>query len=153
MSIPSEYETLGSDSSLLKMTGVGMPPYAARGITQTLAHIDGAAQLHRTINGDLADFSFEQFRKYVSTVTAADQRPPALDGIWPGLEVTVECAHLLGYLTEGGSPARTPAPDSSFVEGDYTFYRPVLEMRVTAFEGSFEEWQAGESWSLTLEEI
>jgi hypothetical protein len=153
MPIPSDYEANGSDSSLFKMTGVGMPPYATRGITQTLAHIGGAAQIHRTINGDLADFSFDQFRKYVSTVSATDQRPPALDGVWPGLEVTVECAHALAYLTAGGAPARTPVPDSSFTEGAYTFYRPILQMRITGFDGSFDEWQAGESWSITLEEI
>lgn len=153
MPIPSDYEAFGSESTLLKMTGVGLPPYAARGITQTLAPIDAASQNVRTINGELADFSFEQFRKYASTLSASDQEPPAMDGVWPGMEVIVECAAELAFRTSSEAPARPYVPDSLREEGDYTFYRPILQMRIMSWEGSFQEWAAEQSWSITLEEV
>lgn len=151
--LPSEYDALGSESTLLKMTVLGLPPYAARGITQTLSWIDGAANLQRTINGELVDFSFDQFRKYQSTLSASDQRPPASDNVWPGAEVIVECIKELAYLTAGGTPQRPVAEGSSRVEGDYTFYRPVLIMMVKSIEMTADEWAAGEEWSISLEEI
>ena len=49
--------------SMLTLSGVGVPPYSARGLTQSLEPIDGAAQLRRTVNGALADLSYEPFRK------------------------------------------------------------------------------------------
>ena len=42
---------------------------------------------------------------------------------------------------------------SERTEGPYTYYRPVLSMRVVDFNQSFDEWNAQVSWSLTLEEI
>jgi hypothetical protein len=153
MPIPSEYDAFGSDSSLLRMTGVGLTPYSARGLTQTLTPIEASKQLHRTINGELQDFSQEQFQKYASTISGSDQEPPAWDGVWPGRRVVVECVHELSYPTAGGTPARTPVPGSQRIEGAFTFYRPILFMCISNFEGSFEEWAAGETWSVSLEEV
>jgi hypothetical protein len=55
--------------TLLVLDGQGLPPYAARGITQTLDPINQAANLRRTVNGDLKDISFSSFRKYKSTLS------------------------------------------------------------------------------------
>jgi hypothetical protein len=77
--------------TVLRMVAVGVPPYSARGVKQTLAHIDQAANLKRTVNGDLKDVSFTSFRKYKTTISASDQRPPNFDGRWPGLTVVVDC--------------------------------------------------------------
>ena len=103
----------GSDSTLLKISGVGMSPYAARGLTQTLNPIEQAKDLRRTINGELIDFSVEQFRKYASVISGSDQMPPGVAGIWPGRDVQVECIAELYYVTAGGSAERPLVAGSS----------------------------------------
>ena len=140
-------------STLLTLVGVGVPPYSARGLTQTLEPIEASVQLRRTVNGALADLSYEPFRKYKSTISCQDQEPPAVDGVWPGQIVTVVCVAELCFVTAGGSPARLTAEDSERVEGAFTFYRPVLTMRVTGFSVSRDEYGAAVSWQLQLEEI
>jgi hypothetical protein len=88
-----------SDYTLLTLSGIGIPEYSARGLTQTLEPIDAAHQTRRTVNGELDDLSYAQFRKYKSTISGNDQEPPAVDGVWPGRVVTVECVtELLRYF-------------------------------------------------------
>jgi hypothetical protein len=139
--------------TILVLSGIGVPLYSARGLTQSLEPIDAAANLQRTINGELVDFSYAQFRKYKSSISCSDQRPPACDGIWPGKVVTVDCVSELSYLTATGSPQREVVTDSSYVEGDFTFYRPRLNMLVVGFSMTADEWDAGVNWQLQLEEI
>ena len=141
------------DSTLLRLSGLGLSPYAARGLTQTLNPIDQSKDLRRTINGELVDFSVEQFHKYASVISGNDHMPPGLSGIWPGRDVSVECIAELYYLTVGGTAERAIVDGSERVEGPYTYYRPILSMRVVDFSQSFDEWDAQVSWSLTLEEI
>lgn len=139
--------------SVLVITGIDASPYALRGATQTLQPIDQSVQLRRTINGSLVDLSDSAFRRYRSSITGSDQLPPAFDGIWPGQEVTVECISELSYKTSGGSPARDVVTGSSRTDGDYTFYRPELTMRVVSFTQDTDEYGATVSWSLELEEV
>lgn len=140
------------DETVLTLGGIGVPPYSARGLTQSLEPIDSAAQLRRTVNGALADLSYEPFRKYKSTISGQDQEPPAVDGIWPGLLVDVGCVAELSYPTANGGPARTAVADSERVEGAFTFYRPVLSVRIVGFSVSRDEYGAAVSWQLQLEE-
>ena len=140
-------------TTLLKLSGVGVPPYSARGLTQTLEPIEAAAQLRRTVNGALADLSYEPFRKYKSTISCQDQDPPGVDGIWPGEVVTVGCMAELSFPTAGSGPARQAVDDSEHTEGAFTFYRPILTMRVTGFSVSRDEYGAAVSWQLQLEEV
>lgn len=142
-----------TESTLLVITGLGISPYAARGLTQTLEPIEAAANLQRTIDGALADFGYDQFRKYKTTISGSDQRPPAVDGKWQGLSLVVKCISELSYVTSGGSPQRPVVTGSSYVEGDFTFYRPELTMRLTGFTMATDEWAAGVNWSMSLEEI
>lgn len=142
-----------ANPTLLKINALGIPPYSARGLRQTLTPIQQASQVRRTVNGSLKDISFDGFKKYASTITGADQMPPAVDGIWPGLDVEVECISELSYETLGGSPARPVVTGSSRVVGDFTFYRPVLQMRIVNFTVDTDEWDAAVSWSMQLEEI
>jgi hypothetical protein len=142
-----------ANPTLLKIDALGIPPYSARGLKQTLTPIQQASQLRRTVNGGLKDISFDGFKKYASTISGSDQMPPAVDGIWPGLQVTVECISELSYKTAGGSPDRTVVSGSSRVVGDFTFYRPSLTMRIASFNVDTDEWGAVVSWSMTLEEI
>jgi hypothetical protein len=142
-----------SDSTLLRISAVGMSPYAARGLTQTLNPIQQAKDLRRTINGELVDFSVEQFRKYASVISGNDQMPPGVAGVWPGQLLQVECIAELYFLTLGGSAERPISEGSLRVEGPYTYFRPLLDMRIVDFNQTFDEWDAQVSWSLTLEEI
>lgn len=129
-----------------------LPFYSARGLTQTLAPIDGSLFQMRTVNAELVDLSVPRFRKFRSVISATDVRPPSRDDVWPGLIVLVGCAYLLSYPTIGGAPSRTPVSGSQIVEGSFTFYQPQLTMMVGKMSGSFDEWAAGYSWSIALEE-
>lgn len=142
-----------TELTLLRLDPIGVPPYSARGITQSLDPIDQAVQLARNVNGTLVDLSDVNFRKYRSTISCTDQDQPALDGVWPGMILTVDCVIELSYLTAGGSPSRTVVSGSSRIEGSHTFYRPQLTMMVTAPQSTVDEWGAECSWSLSLEEV
>lgn len=143
----------------LTLSGMGLPQYSARGLTQTLAPIAAAKQLRRTINGSLIDVSMSQFRKYSTTISAADVAPPELDYIWPGSIVTVGCVLelvTLGEYTAEDSEyvlSRPCVPGSIRHAGGYTFFRPLLIMLVTDYSLSADEWAAGVTWSLSLEEV
>jgi hypothetical protein len=140
-----------SDDTLLVLAGVGIPAYSARGLSQQLEPIDGAANMRRTINGALNDLSVVQFRKYRSTISCSDQEPPAVDGVWPGRVVTVDCVAELSYPV-GGTPQRPVVAGSERIEGDFTFYRPQLTMLVTGFSVQRDEWGAEVQWQMELEE-
>jgi hypothetical protein len=133
----------------------GVNPYSARGLRGTLAPIaaaQGANLLARTVNGTLIDISAPQMRKYQLEVVGNDQAPPALDGLWVGMVVTVNSLVELGYLTSGSS-GRTPVPGSVRTEGSYTYYCPQFTMRVVELSSERAEWDAAVSWHLTLEEV
>lgn len=138
--------------TLLILTGIGVPLYSARGLTQTLEPIAAAANLRRTVNGDLRDISFEPFRKYHSKISCTDQRAPAIDGIWPGMTVTVHCVQELCYPV-GGTPGRPMVSGSDRTESGFVFYRPVLEMLVVAMTDQTDEYAADVQWSMDLEEV
>lgn len=141
-----------TDKTVLRLHGMGVPPYSARGLTQSLTPIQGAGQVLRTINGTLVDFSGTQFRKFQSRITGGDQLPPAVNAVWPGQLLTVECITELAYETSTGGADRTAVTGSSRTEGDYTYYRPQLEMRVMAFEVTRDEYGAQVGWTLDLAE-
>jgi hypothetical protein len=130
-----------------------LPLYAARGLTQTLEPIDGSMFQARTVNAEMIDLSVSRFRKFKSVITGKDQRPPSRDDIWPGRIVSVGCAYLLSYPTVGGSPSRTEVSGSSYTEGSFTFYQPLITFMIGKPTGLFEEWQAGYEWSIPMEEV
>lgn len=129
-----------------------LPPYSARGLTQTLELIPGSGVFDRSINGVAMDFSMPQLRKYQSTITCKDGDAPAFDGAWAGLLVEVQCAIELRYLT-GATPQRPAVLDSTYVNGAFTYYRPLLMMMLQSFRNSFAEYEARYAWMLELQEI
>jgi hypothetical protein len=134
----------------------GINPFSARGLSGTLAPIalaQGDDKLARTVNGTLISLAAPQMRKYRLEVGGDDKAPPALDGLWVGMQVAVDAHVELAYLTAGGSPSRTPVAGSSRTEGDFTYYRPHFDMLVVELEIQRQEWETAVSWSLTLEEI
>lgn len=132
-------------TSVLNISGVGLPDYSVRGATQTLAPIDAAKNYRRTVNGRLEDVSDQVFRQYRSTITCTDQAPPEFAGLWPGSRVTVDC------ITElAGTPNRETVATRT-VDG-FTFWRPRLVMVVTNFEVQTDEYGAEVGWTMELEE-
>ena len=139
--------------TILVLSGVGVPRWSARGLTQTLSPIEQAGNFSRSINGTLMDLSAEQFQKFKSTITCTDQRAPAMAGLWPGQEVEVECVCELVHVEDTGAPIRPVVTGSERTEEGFVFYRPVLQMRVISFETSKDEWAADVPWQMELEEI
>ena len=137
-------------------TAPGVNPYSARGLRGTLTPIDmakGIDKLARTVNGTLVDISAPQMRRYQLQVSGNDQAPPALDGLWVGVPVTVNSHVELAYLTVGGVATRPPVTGSVRTEGDYTYYCPSFAMMVVDWQIDREEWEQNVTWSLTLEEV
>jgi len=141
--------------TILVLSGIGVPDYSARGVTQTLEPIAGAAQQRRDINGTLHDLSDPLFQKYRTTISCTDQAPPACDGVWPGQVVTIDCVSELCYNSSvsGGTPQRSVVSGSSRTVGSFTFYRPQLSMQVTNFSTQTDEYGATCAWSIDAEEV
>ena len=139
-----------------------LTPYAARGVTQTLepiATVTGQGQasgtfIRRDINGNLVNmFPIQLFASTKAVVTCRDVETPALDDAWLGQIISVACTAELNYLTAGGTPQRPEVSGSSYVEGDFTFYRPLLTMMVMDIKSSFAEYPAFYSWEVQLQEV
>jgi hypothetical protein len=150
--MPTDIEVVEANGTLLTMTGVDLPPFAARGLTQTLDHIEQASSLQRSINGEPIDFSAPQFRKYKSTITCTDMKTPLPDDLWPGAEVQVDCVAELQFDPSLG-PDRDAVSSSEYVDGGRSFYRPKLSMVVISFTTSTDEYGASVGWQMDLEEI
>lgn len=138
--------------TLLTISGAGVAPYSARGLVQSLEPIGAATALRRTINGSLKDLSDPAFRKYRSSISGGDMKAPAVDGVWPGQVVTVECVAELVYKS-GGTPQRPVVSGSSYEDGGFVHYRPVLQMMITGWTAERDEYGETVSWTLDLEEI
>jgi hypothetical protein len=143
---------LPAEGTLLILSDIGVPLYSARGLTQTLTPIQQASDLRRDINGNLVDLSLPQFQKYATEVTCKDRRAPALDGIWPGHIISISCVTELSY-PNGGAAARPAVPGSEYIEGGFTFYRPIIRIRVKDINLSGDEWPSDYAWKLGGEEI
>jgi hypothetical protein len=141
-----------NDQTFLQISVMGVPLYSARNLSQTLEPIDASKNIRRSINGLLLDVNHSQFHKYKSKITCTDARTPAIDGIWPGLTVTVDCVAYLCY-PNGGTPQRLVISGCQFTEGSFVFYRPRLTMLVTSSTMQVDEWAGTVPWELDLEEI
>jgi hypothetical protein len=120
-----------SDATLLAITGIDIPEFALRGLTQSIEPIAAAAgNIRRDINGVLRSKQLTEFQKYKSTVSCTDLAGPGLPAIWPGLPVTmVTLSDLLG-------------PD------------PVtMGMLVIGWKASRDEWGAITGWSIDFEQV
>ena len=142
-----------TDTTILVLQGMGIPPWSARGLTETLRPVAASAQLARDINGTMRDWGDTAFRKYALTISGSDLDPPAADMVWPGTELTVDCITELAYESMTGSPGRTAVSGSEREADGFTFYRPQLSMMVTGWSIQTDEYGAEIGWTLELEEI
>ncbi len=139
--------------TILVLSGIGIPLYSARGLTQTLDPIPASIHLERAVDGSLLDFSIPEMRKYMSKINCSDQEVPAIGGIWTGAIVSVDCVPELAFPTAlPWMQERTAVEGSTRTDGDFTFYRPRLTMKVTGFNVLKNEYGAIVAWTLDLEE-
>ena len=169
--------------TLLTLSGIGFPPYSARGCQQTLQLIEQPA-LRRTVNGELMAVGNPLFQKYRTTIEGADKHPVAMDQLHMGHPVTVGCIQRLWQEVESqtvhlGRPAvqgsvtvitstRQPVtftqvdprtitleapPDGPTDRKVYVGYCPVLETRLVDFHMVMDEWKHTSLWKLILEEV
>jgi hypothetical protein len=139
--------------TVLVLAGVGIAPYSARGLTQSWGLIDAARNFRRTVNGDPINLAPPQFKKFRCSITCTDVNPPAFAGVALGLELAVDWVVEFSYATATGAPAHEVVEGSSREEGDFTFYRPRMQMIVRDYSGSVAEWDATTPWQLDLEEV
>jgi len=135
-------------------TAPGVAAYSARGLRGTLGLCNAVSGgLRRTVNGTLIDIGAPQMRKYTLSISGNDQESPAVDGLWPGMQVVVDSNVELAFLTAGGSAGRTMVPGSERFEGAYTYYCMRLTMLVVGLDIDRAEWAQEVGWSLMLEEV
>lgn len=146
-------------TSILVLSAIGLPPYSARGLKQTLAPIAASTQLRRTVNGALKNVADPLFRKYASVISGQDVDPPALDMVWPGRTLTVSCIYELAIQDSETDPlgsgdlGRTPVQWPARSADGFLFYRPLLVMKVTGWNGNEDEYGRVVDWTLNLEEV
>lgn len=140
--------------TLLVLSGHGIAPYSARGLSQSLEVVAEAAAVARSVNGALINLSPPQMRKFKSTITCTDVSPPALAALWPGVVVDVDCVSEITYLTSLGSPVPDRTVVGSRSEGAYTYDRLRLTMMVAApWTQTTDEYGASVQWQLELSEV
>lgn len=140
-------------TTLLNLRGIGVPPYSARGLSQTLEPIAASIHIERTIDGGLINLGYEPFQKYKSTITGSDQQSPAVDGKWSGQIIEVECIVELAAVAYDEALGRPAVVGSIRFESGFIFYRPKLTMMVLGFSIDKDEWGAAVGWHMDLEEL
>ena len=143
---------LDDTGTLLTITVIGVPFYSGRGLTQSLDPIPASMVTERDINGTLVNLAPSGFQKYLTKIIGKDMRGFAVDGIWPGQIVTIECVAELFYPV-AGSPGRSVVGGSQVTEGDHVRYRPSLTMMIVAFTTTKDEWGNITDWELDCEEV
>jgi len=162
----------------LKLSCGGLPPWSARGCTQTLRPIT-SGDLRRTVNGQLIYTGLQTHQKYQSLIQCQDKAPIALDGLWPGNEVEVSCIQPLTQRMTGQTCRLDRVPVKGTVQAiekegkpialadvigqeirlespirqGFITYCPLLRMRVVDFGYDADEWNLTNGWYLKLEEI
>lgn len=149
--LPTIFDIEYTDGS----AGPGVNPFSARGLTGKLRPIARAAgddKIARTVNGKGIDISAPQMRKYRLEISGSDLAPPAIEGLFAGVAVTVK-ANVEIALANGQIAARSAVEGSARSEDAYTYYSPIMEMLVVDVDVQRNEWTQDVSWHLVLEEV
>lgn len=136
---------------------IGFNHWAARGIRHTLRPVDRVVSWRTPATGALKTRTIPGTRKYALELSASDVQPPDFGGLWRGMTFTVHAGTELSYTalrpaerpSVAGSVRTVTGPDGHAIH----FYRPVLTMAVLDWNDAFAEWEAGQEWSLSLEEV
>lgn len=162
----------------LKLGDLIIPIGAGRGITQNISLVDNG-ELRRTVNGDLIDLTRDENRKYVSNISASDQKTPSLAGLWKGMQLVVESVAIIRQLVNPAALTATLVRDyvagtvfgrdingvkitpTSVVGLLATFpsnvvmveFCPKLTMLIADISIDTDEYEATQSWDISLEEV
>ncbi len=126
---------------MLVLSGIGVPPYSARGLTRRCSRSRRRGARGSTVNGTLVDLSLAQFRKYRSLIRCSDQDCTGTRWNLAGQFVTCElrCRTLLSIT---GTPTKPVVSGSQRTEGSFIFYRPQLTMQVVGLTMEKDEYAA-----------
>lgn len=139
-------------TTLLVISGAAMPPYATRGVKQTLEPISPSSKVVYSVNGKALNLAPPQMRKYKSEISCTDQQAPAFCALWPGDIVTVDCVAFVARPL-GTAIATERTVIDSYTEGNFAFDRYQLTMMVDApWSIDLDEYGAQVGWKLSLTE-
>lgn len=156
-----------------------LPFGSARGCSQKLESITDP-KLYRTIQGQYISFQQQGYEKYMSVLTCQDEYPAALNGLYTGQAITIEC--LVDLVTAQGKKGDTITLDRGAVtqslrlfrpngqktalkddllqnqtlvlsDDGHVAYRPILHMIIQKIEQSFSEWENKTTWVIKSVEI
>lgn len=139
-----------TNPTLLTLDPITVPPYSARGIVQTLDPIPQSFNGAYTVDGELLNLSSPTMRKFRSVITCRDLDGPALSGVWPGDIVTVGCIVERRFITATGAADRPMVAGSLRTEGIYSYFRPLLVMKITTYTEAIEEYPGYINWQMEL---
>ena len=71
-------------STKIELSGVSFPPGSDLYISEQLGIISSAADMRRTVNGELVNVARSAFRKRSLTLSGSDMRPAAMGHLFPG---------------------------------------------------------------------
>ena len=98
------YDTLVTFGTILKLDGLGIPPFSAHELSQSIEEDDSQGEFERDINNNLVDLSPPWDRKKLKiSVTCQDVNPPAFNGSPRGKAVTLESVAEFAFLTSEGT--------------------------------------------------
>lgn len=165
--------------SLLKIQGVGLPPFSARGCKQELVPIPNGV-FRNTVNGKLMFLKTSDLQRYKTIIKCNDVNTPTLGNLFIGNEIEIECIQSIWQAvdpkTEKVELIRDYVPDSIVLinknckefnfeinglelsinpvcdEQLFVTFRPKLKMKITNFYSSNDEWELNSSWQLEAEE-
>lgn len=153
----------------------GTPKFSARNCIQELKPLIKSPIL-RSINGNFIENTNDTNMKYISKITCNDEVPFALDGIYPGVDISVGCiTPLIQKITSEKTKLSRDYVSGSIIAYDtsndkvnikkidgrhihlekssgYIKYRPWMKMKVVDFEVKTNEWDMKSFWVLKLEE-
>lgn len=145
-----------SGTILVMYSPLGLPFYSSRDLEQTIEAIKEKDQVERNLNGNLVDLSLPgMFEKYTSTITCTDMHAPAIEGVWQGMQVVVDCCCELPFPASITTPSRPLATNTS-IRNDgngFKFYFPKITFMIRKISFGFKEFPHKYNWALGLEEV
>jgi len=119
--------------TVMELSGIVLPNYAARGLTFVAQPIDSGS-LDFDANGTLHDLTMSMFRKLQFTISCTDVSVPVLQDVWKGKLVSVTVV-----------PGTGLAYEDSEEELQQTF-----DCMLVSWQTSVDEAGARTGWTMTL---
>mgnify|MGYP003628033679 CR=1 FL=1 len=156
---------------------IPIPSGADVGIRQSLSVLPQAGSGRRSVNGVRISLKNPLFQKFITDISANDNLPVALAGLWPEELVTVHSVHVLPQRPSTATQTtliRPPVSGSVYAVDDdgnlmdisiagavvthpaitkIIFFSPILECALISPSSDRDDDAASVSWNLTFEEV